>query len=364
MKVLLLSRYGPLGASSRVRSYQYLPYLKAQGIDVTVSPLLGDDYLRKFYSGRVNHLSARLGPYSQRLIELLKSRRFDLLWIEKELFPWMPSWCEALIARLGIPYIVDYDDAIFHNYDTHPNILVCKLLGNKIDTVMRNAVAVIAGNEYLMARAKKAGARRIEYLPTVVDLGRYSVVDNVENPVFTIGWIGSPATVKYLNLVKPAISQFYKEKNISLSLVGSGNVELNDIPINIFPWSEGTEVARIQNFDVGIMPLPISPWEQGKCGYKLIQYMACGKPVIASPVGVNSKIVDHGVNGFLAGSGKDWIDALDFLYANPEKRYEIGKSGRNKVEKEYCLQVTAPRLLTILESSIMMRIDRKIVPVS
>ena len=86
--------------------------------------------------------------------------------------------------------------------------------------------------------------------------------------------------------------------------------------------------------------------------YKLIQYMACGKPVIASPVGVNSEIVEHGVNGFLAGSKKEWIEALNFLYANPEKRYEMGETGRNKVEKRYCLQVTAPRLLAILESSI------------
>ena len=87
MKILLLSRYGPLGASSRVRSYQYLPYLKAHGIDVTVSPLLGDEYLRKFYFGRVNHLTVRIAPYFRRLIELLKTRKFDLLWIEKELFP-------------------------------------------------------------------------------------------------------------------------------------------------------------------------------------------------------------------------------------------------------------------------------------
>ena len=206
MKILLLSRYGPLGASSRVRSYQYIPYLKAHGIDVTVASLLGDDYLRKFYSGRVNHLSARIGPYFQRLFALSKSRRFDLLWIEKELSPWLPSWCEVLIARLRIPYIVDYDDANFHNYDAHSNILVRKLLGNKIDAVMRNAALVIAGNEYLVTRAKKAGARRVEYLPTVVDLERYSVRNNVENSFFTIGWIGSPATVKYLEMIRPVLS--------------------------------------------------------------------------------------------------------------------------------------------------------------
>ena len=352
MKVLLLSRYGPLGASSRVRSYQYLPYLKAHGIDITVSALLGGDYLRKFYSGRVNHLTARIGPYFRRLIELLKARKFDLLWIEKELFPWFPSWGEMLIARLGIPYVVDYDDAIFHNYDTHSNILIRKLLGNKIDAVMRNAALVSAGNEYLMARAKKAGARRVEYLPTVVDLERYSVRDNAENSVFTIGWIGTPHTVKYLEMIRPVLSEWDKKDNSRLVIIGADSFRLDNMRVEHHPWSQDSEVSKIQTFDVGIMPLPDNLWERGKCGYKLIQYMECGKPVIASPVGVNSKIVEHGVNGFLASNIQEWVEALSTLQDNKYLREDMGKAGRNLIEREYSLQVTAPRLLSILRSAL------------
>jgi len=350
MKVLLLSRYGPLGASSRVRSYQYLPCLKSYGIDVTVSSLLGDDYLRKFYSGRVNHLTARIGPYFQRAIGLLKSRRFDLLWIEKELFPWLPSWCEMLIARLGVPYIVDYDDAIFHRYDTHSNIFVRKLLGNKIDAVMRNASLVTAGNEYLMAHAEKAGARRVEYLPTVIDLERYSVKDNTENSVFTIGWIGSPATVKYLEMIRPVLLEWGKKNNARFVIIGDDSFKLEGIRVEHHPWSQDSEVSEIQKFDVGIMPLPDGPIEMGKCGYKLIQYMACGKSVIASPVGVNSGIVEHGINGFLANSEKEWLNALDLLYANHELRHEMGISGSGKVKSVYCIQATGQRFVNLLYS--------------
>jgi len=353
MKILLLSRYGRLGASSRVRSYQYLPYLKANGIDVTVSSLLGDDYLRKFYSGRVNHLTARIGPYFRRLIELLKSKKFDLLWIEKEIFPWLPPWCEMLIVRLGISYIVDYDDAIFHRYDTHSNIFIRKLLGNKIDAVMRNAVAVTAGNEYLMARAEKAGARRIEYLPTVIDLKRYFVKNNAKNPVFTIGWIGTPATVKYLDMIRSVLLGWDKKNKARFVIIGADSFKLDSIRVEHHPWSQDSEVSEIQEFDVGIMPLPENSWEKGKCGYKLLQYMACGKPVVASPVGVNSKIVEHGINGFLACSKNEWIDALDFLYTNSEKKYEMGREGRKKVEKNYCVQVTAPRLLDLIRSCVL-----------
>jgi len=353
MKVLLLSRYGPLGASSRVRSYQYLSYLKIHGIDVIASPLLGDDYLRKFYTGRVNQLTARIGSYFQRVIELLKSRRFDLLWIEKELFPWLPPWSEMLIACIGIPYIVDYDDAIFHNYDTHSHILVRKLLGNKIDAVMRNAVMVTAGNEYLIAHAKRAGARQVVYLPTVVDLDRYRVGECVKNRVFTIGWIGTPHTVKYLEMIRPVLLGWDKKNSIRLVIIGADSFKLDGVTVEYHCWSQGSEVSEIQKFDIGIMPLPDNLWERGKCGYKLIQYMACGKPVIASPVGVNPEIVEHGVNGFLARSKKEWIEALDLLYAaDPEYRYEMGKEGRKKVEKNYCVQATALRLLDLIRSCV------------
>jgi glycosyltransferase involved in cell wall biosynthesis len=352
MKVLLLSRYGPLGASSRVRSYQYLPYLKAHGIDVTMSPLLGDDYLRKFYSGRVNHLTARIGPYFQRFVELLKSRRFDLLWIEYELFPWLSSWYEILIARLGIPYIVDYDDATFHRYDTHSNMFVRSFLGNKIDSVMRNAALVTVGNDYLMEYARKAGAKYVAYLPTVVDLDRYRVGERVKNRGFTIGWIGTPHTVKYLEMIGPILLKWDKKINSHLVIIGADSFKLDGVNVEHHGWSQDSEVSEIQGIDVGIMPLPDNLWARGKCGYKLIQYMACGKPVIASPVGVNSKIVEHGVNGFLAGSKKEWMEAFDFLYADPEKRYDMGKEGRKKVEKNYCVQVTAPRLLDLMRSCI------------
>jgi len=351
MKVLLFSRYGLLGASSRVRSYQYLPYLKAHGIDVTVVPLLNDGYVKALYSGKAKPLFSIFGSYMRRLGNILNSRSFDLVWIEKELFPWLPAWMEMILSRVGIPYIVDYDDAIFHRYDMNPHGVVRALLGNKIDKIMRNANVVVAGNMYLANYAIRSGAKRVESIPTVIDLDRYSIKDRANASGFNVGWIGSPVTAKYLNLIKPAIVQFYKEGNSSLSLVGLGQFKLDELPINIIPWSEETEVANIHNFDVGIMPLPDSPWERGKCGYKLIQYMACGKPIIASPVGVNSEIVEHGVNGFLAGSRKEWLEALTVLRDDHGLRKKMGAAGRKMVEEKYCIQVTAPKILSIMKDN-------------
>jgi len=350
MKVLLLSRYGYLGASSRVRFYQYLPYFRNQGIHVTMSNLLENDYLVDLYGGGRMRLSAIIRAYIRRLRYLLKSSRFNLLWVEYEILPWLPAWGETMLACMGIPYVVDYDDAVFHRYNMHPRHMVRTLLGDKIDIVMRRAALVIVGNDYLGDYAYKAGAKRVEHIPSVVDLDRYNSTMKQEDPVFTIGWIGSPATAKYLDIVHPALAEVCKKGSARLVLVGSGQFELDGVPAEIHPWSEETEVAEIQDFDVGIMPMPDEAWARGKCGYKLIQYMASARPVIASPVGVAREIVEDGRNGFFATTTTDWVNALSILRNKPGLREEMGKAGRKKVETHYCMQITAPRLASLLRS--------------
>jgi glycosyltransferase involved in cell wall biosynthesis len=349
VRVLLLSRYGRLGASSRVRSYQYLPYLRDEGIVVTPAPLLGDPYIERLYARRRQNAAALIGGYGRRLWQLATSYRFDLLWLEYELFPWLPAWFEVFLARLGVPYVADYDDPVFHRYDSHRNPLIRGLLGAKIDHVMRGAALVIVGSEYLGEHARRAGARRVEQLPTVIDLSRYQVATAAGGGPYTIGWIGSPLTAPYLQLVRDALAELCSNGAVRVTLVGAGPLTLGPVPIEARPWSEATEVAELQRFAVGIMPLPDGPWERGKCGYKLIQYMACGRAVVASPVGANAQIVEHGVNGLLANTSADWVSALRAL-RDPALRVRMGAAGRAKVEREYCLQVTAPRLAALLRS--------------
>ncbi len=354
MNVLLMSRYGRLAPSSRLRSYQYLPYLRAHGIQVTVSPLLGDGYVRDLYDGKGTDIVSVAKAFLHRIGSLLRTGRFHLVWIEYELFPWLPAWGEALLCRLGIPYVVDYDDAVFHRYDLHRRRFVRKLLGRKIDNVMRRAAMVMAGNAYLADRARKAGAHRVEVLPTVVDLDRYPLRrKGGKKERFTIGWIGSPTTAPYLRAIGSALAKVILEGNGRLVLVGCGDAAFGfqGVPVEIHEWSEASEVEEIQDFHVGIMPLPDTPWTRGKCGYKLIQYMACGIPVVASPVGVNTGIAEHGKTGFLAGTDKDWVEALTTLRENPELGRRMGREGRKKVEAHYALKVTAPRLMEVLLSA-------------
>lgn len=352
MKVLLLSRYGRMGASSRLRSYQYLPYLKQQGIEVTTHALFDDTYLQLLYSKKTKNIGAVVAYYTQRLASLLTAKRYDLLWIEKELLPGLPAFAEMLLNKFRIPYIVDYDDAIFHRYDQHQNPLYRALLKNKIAKVMQWAKTVVVGNTYIAQHAHQWQAQKIEIVPTVIDIARYSANTAPNNERLTIGWIGTPATQAYLKTIAPVLAKASQDYGAEIFAVGAKGLELPDVILRCIPWSETSEVAAIQQFDIGIMPLPDQAFERGKCGYKLIQYMACAKPVIASPIGVNNDIVKHGETGFLASHQEEWLHAIATLKNNKEKCRQMGLAGRAVVESDYCLQVTAPRLHKIIEQAV------------
>lgn len=349
MKVLLLSRYDGLGASSRLRFFQYLPFLFEQGIMVDSHPLFSHEYLQSYYRTGHKSYTEVIQAYLKRLHTCTLLNNYDLIWLEKELFPWGPAIFEQLIHLRKVPYIVDYDDAIHHNYDQHSAWPVRLVLRNKLNELVSRASAITVGNDYLARWACGQGASHVEIVPTVVDLNRYakrSFYGN--NTEFRIGWIGSPATAKYIWLVRDTFIRLAQTTPIRLVVVGANLHEDFGVPMECHEWKEETEVSILSTLDAGIMPLPDSPWERGKCGYKLIQYMASGLPIIASPVGVNKEIVEHGVNGFLAANLDEWGDALRTLQSDPMLRESFGCAGRKKVENKYCIQETAPRVAELL----------------
>jgi glycosyltransferase involved in cell wall biosynthesis len=280
---------------------------------------------------------------------VVRAGRYDLVWMEKELLPFTPDWLERILHAIGVPVVVDYDDAIFHRYDQHRSSLVRSTLGRKIDRVMASATLVIAGNAYLAERARAAGAAEVEILPTVIDLEKYPGPRWTERTPVTVGWIGSPSTQEYLRHIGPALARFCEETGGRVQAIGvEERFQLEGVPLEAVPWSKETELAALQALDVGIMPLADSPWERGKCGFKLIQYMACGLPVVASPVGANREIVIDGETGALAATQDEWVSALKSLAGDAARRRRMGEAGRARVVSGYSLQAVAPRLAALL----------------
>ncbi|MBU0606046.1 MAG: glycosyltransferase family 4 protein [Candidatus Omnitrophica bacterium] len=349
IRVLFLTKYSREGASTRYRFLQYFPYLEAAGVRCVFSPLTDASYLKNLYAIKRGTLNDYSRALCRRVKALLSVRKYDLVVVEYEILPYFPPVFEKVLKVLKIPYVVNYDDAIFYRYNQSQKPLVRALLGSKIDAVMRNAKLVIAGNRYLADYAANiAGAPHVEILPTVVDTARYPKRQCEDNDVFTIGWIGSPSTAKYLLYIAPALARVCEGGKARVILVGAGLVKLPGVPFEARPWSEDTEVKDLESCDAGIMPLDDGLWEKGKCGIKTIQYMACSLPVVVSPVGVNKEIVEDGVNGILASSHEEWIRALTALRDDKDLRRRLGSAGRKKVEERYSVQVTAPKFTALI----------------
>ena len=353
MRLLALTKSGPLAASTRQRFIQYEPTLAEAGIEVTYSPLLDDAHVQRVANGKRASPVAVAIAYARRLKDLISARRFDALWIHCELFPYLPSGFERLAFLHAKPIIFDYDDAIFHMYDRSGRGLVRSLLGVKLAPLIRGSAAVCSGNDYLRDYAAQYNDK-VVILPTVVDTDRYRPgAEHDERPV-TIGWIGSPSTWAFVRPILPILADLCRDRGVRFTAVGAGPGATSDQfeGMTAVPWSEDSEIAAVQAMDIGIMPLPDAPWARGKCGYKLIQYMACGLPVVASPVGVNSDIVEVGVSGFLATDTEQWRTALTRLIDDPALRAAMGAAGRRRAVEAYSLQAHAPRLVEIMRGAV------------
>lgn len=330
-KMLVLSKYGQRAASTRYRFTQFFPALREAGYQPELSPLLDDDYLYGRYEGRLS-LPSLLRAGARRWRDLLRAGDYSVVALNYEAFPYLPAIYERLLATQA-PIVFDLDDAIFHRYDLSP--LLRPLLGRKIARIAQLSRVAIAGNAYL-AEHLSFGKNDVRVIPTVVDTTLYKPAPKAAGEVPVIGWIGSPSTAVYLERVMPVIREACAGGKARFVVVGAGRnapegAESRD-------WSEHREIADVQGFDLGIMPLADDPWSRGKCGFKLIQYMACGLPVVASPVGVNGEIVRQGETGFLASTPQEWAKALTELVASPGLRAKMGGAGRARAEAEYSLQ--------------------------
>ncbi|MBX7535482.1 glycosyltransferase family 4 protein [Qipengyuania sp. GH1] len=335
-----------------MRFISYEAALRDAGVTMEVMPLFSDEYIDALYGRRSKGRHAAAG-YARRLGDILSPGDNDLLWIQSEALPWVPWAIEQQLLPARLPRVIDCDDAIFHRYDSHSSPIVRKLLGRKIDSSYATASLVTAGNSYLAERARAAGAPNVEIVPTVVDLDRYpqaKKTDGIDPPV--IGWIGTPNTwAEYIEPKLDLLQAIARENGATVRGIGAPATFRENV--ETIAWSEETEGELIADCDIGIMPLSDAPFARGKCGYKLIQFMACGLPVIASPVGVNSEIVEHGVNGFLAETDREWADYLRRLASDPELRLQMGVAGRKKVESEFSLQVWGARLTDLLVDAVV-----------
>jgi len=360
--LLILPRYSKMGASSRYRLYNYTDYLESNGFTCTVKPLFSNKYLTYSYSYSYSYLARIVEAvrcYVKRVKDLYNIKEYDLVLIEKEVFPFIPAWLENYFFLSRMNYILDYDDAIFHRYDCHKNKIIQLLLSQKIPDIARNAACVISGNQYISDYFYKHAQKDRVIIPTAINVESYDQISVEKNRQFTIVWIGTPSTSKYVENISDSLRKVFEKIDGKLVMIGA-KATLPGVPVEFIKWSKDSEIKYLKSAHVGIMPLSDQYWERGKCGFKLIQYMASRIPMVASPVGVNSSMVEHGINGYLANTPDDWVNFLCKVYSAITD--DMGAKGYERAVSCYSYTHTSPILLQVLKLHGRERnIDRRVV---
>ncbi len=331
--------------SSRFRVLAWLPRLRQAGLHCTVAASFPEkyDYFR-FPGWRISQALKKCVRAFHLLLLALK--RYDVVFLERELFD-EPGWnWEQSIRRFSRTLVLDIDDAVFLRYP------------DKFQHIAPMCDAVIAGNSALRDYFSHLNSQ-VTVIPTCIDTDHYIPVSRPASDVPVIGWIGTPANIRMLQEVLPALQQLRKNHRFVLRLVSlwSGDapsVDLSGMDVERIDWTKDSELDCIRGFDIGIMPLQQDDeWARYKCGFKLLQYMACGVPPVASPVGVNCEIVEDGASGFLAADMEQWMNALSSLLDDPELRSATGIHARERVVAHYSVDVWSEPLTTLLRDLAM-----------
>lgn len=349
------------GAGCRFRIDQYIPSLEAAGFQVTVRPFYTREFFRLVYEpGRYGRKAAFVArQLLDRLISLGSRDQYDLVFLYREMFPVGPPLLEWALSRPGGPAVVyDFDDAIFLPNTSETNRIVSFFkYPQKVATIIRRSDHVIAGNRYLADYAR-AHNDAVTVIPTCVDttklVPRLAQADDAAPPI--VGWIGSPTTAPYLLGLGDVLRRVRRAHPTVLRVSGAGrDVEMPGVDVSNLPWSLDEEVSLFNGCDIGVYPMPDDEWTKGKCGFKAIQFMSCGVPVVASAVGVNREIIEDGVNGYLASTEDEWVEKIGRLAADSTLRRRMGEAGRATVEERYSLRVNAPRMTETL----LQAVDRR-----
>ena len=323
--------------SQRYRFEQYLGFLEKNNFHCQLSYIISEKDDRAFYTEGNTFWKfwILLKAIFHRVKDTFRYNKYDIVFVQREAIMIGSSFFEKRIKRSNAKYIFDFDDSIWL-MDTSEGNKKYEWLKNPEKTVrnIRYADMVFAGNAYLASYARRCNDK-IKIIPTTIDTNFHKPLPKQSNKLI-IGWIGSHTTIKHFEYALVFLTIIKRKyPQVEIRVVGDKDYVNETLGIKGIAWSSATEVEMINSFSIGIMPLPNDEWAKGKCGLKGLSYMACEVPTIMSPVGVNTEIIEHSKNGFLASTTNEWIACLSQLIEDAALRECIGKAGRQTVLEKY-----------------------------
>jgi glycosyltransferase involved in cell wall biosynthesis len=337
----------------RYRLEQWEPLLKERGVEITYEPFESQELHATVYKpGQLSKKLKLVGQAIGRRSSLLnKIKNYDVVYIFREAALLGPPVFERLIHQTGVPFVFDFDDAIFVSYKSPSNGYLSYLkFAGKAKTNCRLAAHVMVGNPYLAEFARRVNDN-VTIIPTTIDTEKYAAPPaKVKGGPLVIGWTGSYSTVQHLDTLRNVLTKLAERESFRLRVIGTPTYKIEGVETEALQWRTETEIEDLGAIDIGMMPLPDDNWSKGKCGLKALQFMALGIPTICSPVGVNTDIIQDNQNGLIAGSEDEWIEKLTRMLKSKELRERLGQAGRKTVEEKYSAVSQAPRVYEVFKS--------------
>lgn len=341
--------------SQRYRYEQYLGYLREKGFELEFSEIISeaDDQVLYTQGRMLSKALIMLRSLRTRFRDLRRARQVDIVFIQREALLVGSSFFEKRFYRSGARVVFDFDDSIWLA-DTSPGNKRWAWLKNPAKTSVNivHAHTVIAGNTYLADYARQFN-KHVVVIPTTIDTSVHTPMPPLRgNGRVVIGWSGSISTIKHFEYAVPFLKKLREKygNRIEIRVIGDSGYQNEDLQVVSKAWSEASEVSDLNAFDIGIMPLPDDEWTKGKCGLKGLSYMACGVPTVMSPVGVNTSIIEHGRNGYLASTPEEWLHYLSLLIEDRSLRERTGMAGRDTVIERYSVEANKHAYLQVLEN--------------
>ncbi|MDZ7606968.1 MAG: glycosyltransferase family 4 protein [Cyclobacteriaceae bacterium] len=353
-KILFVVPY-PVGAapSQRFRFEQYFMVLRAQGYSYEIY---------SFWSGWGWNILYKRGFFIQKILAFAQGLigrigllfivpKYQYVFIHREVLPVGPPFFEWIIAKIfRKPIIYDFDDAIWLPNTSDQNRVVAAIKNHgKVKKICSWSWKVSCGNGFLADFAREY-CEKVIINPTTIDTDYHVPFINTSVPKpLVIGWTGTHSTTRYLLPLVPVFKKLKKVHAFEIRIISNQPPDWDFNDYIFIPWSQSEEIEQLQYFDIGVMPLEDTDWEKGKCGFKALQYMALEIPAVASSVGANREIIDHGINGFLCQNQEDWFTYLEQLIVSEKLRKSIGIEGRKKVLEKYSVHSNASLFLSLFE---------------
>ncbi|NQW07359.1 MAG: hypothetical protein HQ480_02530 [Candidatus Pelagibacter sp.] len=329
MNLIILTKYGNKAPSSRYRFYNYLKYFENEKLNYSIHPFFSDKYVEDLFNSKKRSLILVAKSYFLRfflILGILFTKPKTIL-IQGEIFPYIPSYFERLLVFMGHSIFIDLDDAIYLNYN---NTFFFRLFKNKFPKILKISKGVIVGGKGLYDYAKKH-SNNIIIIPTSIDTELYKKFRNNSETLNVIGWIGSPSSEKDLEFIYPQLTRFLNDFDVTLLLIG--NIEsmrskfIANHKVKLIEWNIKTELLELSKIDLGIMPLPDDLYNNGKCSFKLIQYMALSKPTLSTPLTSNIWVDKENLNYFSNLENDNWYESLKLIYLSKDFKMRGLKNG-------------------------------------